>query len=295
MRNQVRIGLVGGIALAFVAQAGSAAAARIAGVGALPGVQTKVAGVLDAGVDKSGGETLDFVLTRVGATAPIKKYDVELTKQVHVIAVSDDFTTFIHRHVTRVAKDGHFRLTVAFPRPGLYHIYADSAPAGLGQQVLRFDLPVGGASAARQAAILDASGLEGFAGPYEVKFENLDLTAGEATQLVLHIEKNGRPAPDLKPFLGVAAHAVFIAADDLAYIHVHPMPILGMSGMPGMSGGDHGGHGDMARMAMMAPSASVAPDLALHVDPPKAGTYKLWVQFIGGRAVRTVPFVVAVK
>jgi hypothetical protein len=33
----------------------------------------------------------------------------------------------------------------------------------------------------------------------------------------------------------------------------------------------------------------------LHVQPPKAGTYKLWVQFIGGGKVRTVPFVVAVR
>lgn len=297
MRNLVRRGLIGGIALALGAATASAAPARIPGVNALPGVQTKVAGVLEADVDKKGGETLDFVLTRIGETAPFTKYNVELTKQAHVIAVSDDFTTFIHRHVTRVAKDGHFRLTIVFPRPGLYHIYADSAPAGLGQQVLRFDLPVGGAGAERRPPALEPTGLDSGDGAYAVKFDSLDLSAGEATRLVLHIEKNGRPATDLKPFLGVAAHVVFIAADDLAYIHVHPMPILGMSGMPAMSGGDHSGHGhgEMARMAMMAPSASVAPDLALHVEPPKVGAYKFWVQFIGGGAVRTVQFVVVVR
>lgn len=291
MRNLVRGGLIGGIALALGAATSSAAPARIPGVGALAGTQARVAGVLEADVAKSGGESLDFVFTRIGETKAITKYDVELTKQVHVIAVSDDFTTFIHRHVTRVAKDGHFRLTVAFPRPGLYHIYADATPTGLGQQVLRFDLPVGGAGAERHAAILDASDREGFAGPYEVEVESLDLTAGQGAPLVLHIRKNGRPAPDLKPFLGVAAHAVFIAAGDLAYIHVHPMPILGMSGKTAMSGGDHGGHGH----GRTAETARVSPDLAFHVEPPKAGAYELWVQFIGGGAVRTVQFVVVVQ
>ena len=36
------------------------------------------------------------------------------------------------------------------------------------------------------------------------------------------------------------------------------------------------------------------PTLSLHVTPPKPGRYALWIQFIGGTAVRTVPFVLAI-
>lgn len=84
---------------------------------------------------KSNSKALDFVLMPMGSAKPITKYDIELTKQLHVIAVSDDFKTFLHDHVTQAAKDGHLRLSMTFPHPGLYHVYADSTPTGLGQQV----------------------------------------------------------------------------------------------------------------------------------------------------------------
>jgi len=39
--------------------------------------------------------------------------------------------------------------------------------------------------------------------------------AGQEAQLTLHLLRDEKPAPDLAPFLGVAAHAVFIDASDL--------------------------------------------------------------------------------
>ena len=134
-----------------------------------------------------------------------------------------------------------------FPQPGLYHVYADSTPSGLGQQVLRFDLPVGTTEARRTPPGPGATNLEGTDGPYAIRFDGLDLTAGQETALTLHIEKEGRPAADLHPFLGVAAHAVFIDADDLSYLHAHAAPssvkpaapaasheMMGLGGMQGM-------------------------------------------------------------
>jgi hypothetical protein len=275
-------------------------------INALPDTQDSVTGKFAAKPGKGNSESLDFVLTRVGEGKAITKYDVELTKQLHVIAISDDFTTFLHDHVTQVAKDGHFRLNMAFPRPGLYHVYADSVPSGLGQQVLRFDLPIGTTQASRKAAGPRATGLAGSDGPYAVKFDALDLTAGREAALTLHIEKEGKPAADLHPFLGVAAHAVFIDTDDLSYLHVHATPAAatpaagavshemhGMEGhgMGGTLGDTHGGPGASA----MPASAAVGPDFSLHVKPAKAGNYVLWIQFIGDREIRTVGFGVAVK
>jgi len=43
--------------------------------------------------------------------------------------------------------------------------------------------------------------------------------AGQEAQLTLHLLRDKKPAPDLAPFLGVAAHAAFIDASDLTYIH----------------------------------------------------------------------------
>ena len=45
----------------------------------------------------------------------------------------------------------------------------------------------------------------------------------------------------------------------------------------------------------MPEGANVPADLELHIEPPRAGLYKLWIQFLGGGRVRTVPFVLAVR
>jgi hypothetical protein len=308
------------LAAAVVILGGSAlfaAAAILEGTNAFPSTQQSVAGRLTAAPGSGNSESLDFALMPVGEDKVITKYDVELTKQLHVIAISDDFTIFLHDHVTRAAKDGHFRLNMAFPQPGLYHVYADSTPSGLGQQVLRFDLPVGATPASQRPPGLRATGLEGTDGPYTVKFDGLDLTAGQEAELTLHIEKGGKPAMDLHPFLGVAAHAVFIDTDDLSYIHAHASPgptkpaagaashqMKGMEGMHEMHGmgGMHGMPGmsqmkgmDMAHTPTMPASAKVGSDLSLHVTPAKAGNYALWIQFMGEKEVRTVAFGVTVK
>ena len=41
--------------------------------------------------------------------------------------------------------------------------------------------------------------------------------------LNVNILKDGKPATDLHPYLGVPAHAVFLDAKDLSYVHTHPM------------------------------------------------------------------------
>src|SRR5689334_13619969 len=141
-----------GAAMAF------AAPGLLDGVNALPDTQQSVAGKLAATPGRNNSESLDFVLMRMGTGKPITKYDTELTKQHHVIAISDDFGTFLHDHVTQAARDGHLRLPMTFPNPGLYHIYADSTPSGLGQQVLRFDLPVGTTQTTRQSPNIAPTG-----------------------------------------------------------------------------------------------------------------------------------------
>jgi len=273
-----------------------AASEAIPGIYALPDHRPKVTGELRATPTTGNAVALDFVMRKTGTTTPLRKYDIELTKQLHVIAVSDDFASFLHEHVDHVAKDGHFRLTMSFPHPGRYHVYADGTPSGIGQQVLRFDLPVASTEAPRSPAPPEPSGLEGTDGTYTVKFDNLSLEAGKETMLELHILKGDQPARDVKPFLGVAAHAVFINTTDLLYVHVHATPLAGKtSGMGDMGAMAGREHMQMAPTKALRSSSVINPNLSLHVAPPESGIYKLWIQFTGGTQVRTVPFVVSVK
>ena len=167
----------------------------------------------------------------------------------------------------------------------MYHVYADAVPAGLTQQVLRFDLLVGEPTAASRDNLQPQRGdvLRSAAGPYTVELDASDLASGKETEVTMRILKDGHPAEDLAPYLGVPAHAVFIAAKDLAYVHAHAT-----AAQPGFDGhAGHGGHG-------AAGTAGVPSELTLHLSPPQPGTYALWVQFTGGDEVRTVPFVISV-
>jgi hypothetical protein len=98
----------------------------------------------------------------------------------------------------------------------------------------------------------------------------------------------GKPATDLEPYMGMAAHAVFVASDFTVFAHVHPdgsipmaaltladaslpttqdsssssMPGISMSGMPGMD----------------TPAAKLPADVSFPYGFPKAGAYRIFVQ-----------------
>ena len=302
---------------AAAAEPARSPAPALAGAYALPDGQPKVAAMLTATPkpgSQAGTQILDVAMTRLGTGQPVTRFETELSKQLHLIAVSGDLRTFVHEHGDKPDARGHFRVPMTFPHAGLWHVYADAVPAGLGQQVMRFDLDLGGAPGAQPAPTPQPTGLDGTDGRYGVRFDALDLRSGQEAELRLHLLRDGEPAPDVTPYLGVAAHAVFISAGDLAYVHAHAAPttapaaggtgaamkhdMTGMAGtdMPGMGHEGGGGHGGMPGMggAPMRAGAKVTPDLTLHVRAPKAGTYLLWLQFMAGGQVRTVPFVVAV-
>ncbi len=116
------------------------AAETLTGAYALPDGRPRVRATLVATPGRSGVEMLDIAMTQLGKQHPVAKYETELSKQLHIIAISSDFRTFVHEHADRPATNGHFRVAVPLPRPGLYHIYADGVPSGIGQQVMRFEL-----------------------------------------------------------------------------------------------------------------------------------------------------------
>jgi len=285
----------------------------LTGTYALPDGQPKVDATLVATPGRGGAETFDIAMTALGQQRPSMRYETELSKQLHVIAVSIDFRTFVHEHADRPAANEHFRVAMRLPRPDRYHVYADAAPSGIGQQVMRFELDAGGAPA-QQPAEPVPSPLEAADGRYAARFDRFELRAGQESQLGLRLLRDGKPAPDVTPFLGVAAHAVFINSADLTYVHVHATPAAapgtGGTGAPmqrdfaGTTTAPTVGHQGTAGMEMpdggaMPPplrlGARVPPDLTLHVLAPKAGTYLLWIQFTAGGKVRTMPFVVAVS
>ncbi|MBD8067223.1 hypothetical protein IC608_17275 [Devosia sp. PTR5] len=314
-------------------------AETVEGVFALPGAEEAVSGEMTVTETGPLSRGLELVFADKGTSERIDRFDVELTQELHILAVDDALTTLVHRHVEHAAEDGTFASELSFPHPGLYHIFTDAVPSGKGQQVLRFDVEVGEAQPAlsgeQRAEALKTGedhSRQSSSNAYTVTLDSSGLTAGEEGIISLSVEKDGKPATDIEPYLGVAAHAVFVRAEDLAYVHAHAMA----NGAQTMAhGDDHGGtaghethdkamsedHQGMEGMSTDMPASeddvnsadashdmsgmdhatgsgeagAVSPEMSVHVTPPAEGVYALWIEFIGGGEVQTVPFTVDVS
>ena len=143
MISRARPLLVAATLLSTVSPVGAAVVER-PGVFALQGGTARVAMHLTV---ERGASPLDARLdvwaTGPGSNAAITRYEVEHTKKIHLIVVSDDLGTFMHVHPALTG--GHFIETLRVPRAALYHVFADVTPTGDGQQVFRFDVPFGSA------------------------------------------------------------------------------------------------------------------------------------------------------
>ena len=221
-------------------------------------------------------EHLDLWMTEPGKPEPIRSFQVEMTKKLHMIIVSSDFKSFIHDHPA-LEPDGHLRVTEKFPAAGTYLVYADALPNQLNHQVFRFQVDVGAPSSGPRT--LPPTGMGVQVGPYEVDLSSVRLHAGTMSMLDVNILKDGKPATDLHPYLGVPAHAVFLNANDLSYVHVHPMS---MDQMMDMSA-------EPPPMPENGPSPS---EMMLHLALRETGPYKLWLQFRGGSSLYVAEFTI---
>jgi len=265
--------------------AASLAASPLVGQWALPNGKPLAAAEMRVTQLPDGRTSLDIFETTGQMTAPIRAYDVDMTKLMHMIVISDDFAQFMHVHPTFDPKTGHFTQVVRLEDSHRYYVYADAEPRGLGQQVFRFSLQPGTRATTQEAArpAFTPSPLAVAAGPYQVALAKTTLAAGKPQTIAVTITRSGRPATDLHPYLGAAAHAVFIDTTTLAYVHVHPT----VAGAPEMDM-------DMPGMHMDSP-AQAGPHMNMHVGALAAGSYKLWLQFEAGSALYVAPFTLAVR
>jgi hypothetical protein len=268
----------------------SVAASPIAGSFALQGGTPKANGYLLA--TQIGSDPLlrriDTWMTPTGSTAALRSYENDMTKYLHMIVVSDDFRTFLHVHPV-LGSDGHFLLDQRFPAAGRYYVYADAHPAGIGHQVFRYALDIGGAATEVQRDLSERSTSRNV-GPYTVTISTATLTADGKTPLVVHVTENGKPASDLHPYLGALAHAVFLNAEDLSYVHAHPMPLTAANIESLKSAA-----AEPMEPKPMPDTATSAPDMLLHAELREAGTYKLWLQFRGASKLYVAPFIITAR
>jgi hypothetical protein len=149
-----------------------------------------------------------------GFGAPIRAFDVEHEKRMHLIVVRRDLTRFQHLH-PRMEPDGTWKATVAALSPGSYRVFADFKADE--RHTLGADLFVPGGATSEPLA---AGSSTATAGRYRVSISAPTLTAGVESQLRFRVTLAGRPVA-VGRYLGARGHLVILREGDVAYLHNH--------------------------------------------------------------------------
>ena len=113
------------------------------------------------------------------------------------------------------------------------------------------------------------------------------LVAGRASWFRFRVDdRDGTPARDVIPYMGMAGHAVFLSHDRAVFAHVHPtgsVPMAALALVDEAAGVDpHAGH-------HMAPDP-LPPEIAFPYACPRATDYRIFVQFRRGDVIETAIF-----
>jgi hypothetical protein len=195
-------------------------------------------------------DELRFSIRGAGG-APVRDFEVEHDKRMHLIVVRRDGRGFQHLH-PRLDAGGTWSVPITLPDAGAYRVFADFKHDGEAR-TLAADLTVDGTARYRPlpepAVVADAG--EG----YEVRLNAGRVHTGRELALDFGVTRDGG-AVETEPYLGARGHLVALRQGDLAFLHVHP---------------------DEDSLAFMA-------------EFPSAGRYRLYLQFKHEGRVHTAEF-----
>ncbi|MGQ0847393.1 MAG: hypothetical protein ACT4QF_25015 [Sporichthyaceae bacterium] len=234
----------------------------------LPGLAVAERGYTLAPLDSTlgRGEGVEFAFTVAGPDGTATTdFATTHEKQMHLIVVRRDLTRFQHLHPERDAA-GVWRTPVDLSEAGAYRVFADFAPAALGETVtLGSDVFVSGdyvaAEPSNPSTVWTAEG-------YTVDLSGLPRAGSEA-ELSFTVRRDGVEVRDLEPYLGAFGHLVSLREGDLAYLHTHPSQEV-------------------------AQDRSGGPAVRFATTFPTAGRYRLYLNFAHAGIVRTAEFTVVV-
>lgn len=122
------------------------------------------------------------------------------------------------------------------------------------------------------------------------------LVANAAMVFKFRVEdKDGNPAKDMEPYMGMAGHAEFVSSDMSVFAHIHPAGSASMAALDLANGTPAAGavaaEGSMpSGMAMAMPTGALEPEVTFPYGFPKAGEYRIFVQIKRGGQVETGVF-----
>ncbi len=102
------------------------------------------------------------------------------------------------------------------------------------------------------------------------------------------LDRDGKPAADMQPYLGMAGHAAFVKTDGSTFAHTHPN---GSAAMPAvmLANGEAADMGPMSGMDMPG-DEPISPTVEFPYGFPSPGRYRVFIQMKHGSTVETGVF-----
>jgi hypothetical protein len=122
------------------------------------------------------------------------------------------------------------------------------------------------------------------------------LAANTAMVFKFKVEdKDGNPAKDVEPYMGMAGHAEFVSSDMSVFAHIHPAGSASMAALELANAGPAAvvaavGGSMPNGMAMPVAAGPLEPEVSFPYGFPKAGEYRIFVQIKRAGQVETGVF-----
>jgi hypothetical protein len=220
---------------------------------------------------RPGGKGRVHLVVRHPATgAKVRTFETVHERIFHLFVVSRDLEYFSHVHPV-LQRNGGLDVDITVPRPGPYQLIADFLPAGGPSQLVQRAFVTagytGGLGTVPQLSLdLEAKvdhGVRVVLIPPDRRARREQLLTFEMTNAA-----TGAPITDLEPYLGATGHLLVASADLSTVFHSHPVAEV---------------------------SSHSGPRTVFQALLPRAGMYRLWMQFQRGGRVSTVSFTIPIE
>jgi hypothetical protein len=125
---------------------------------------------------------------------------------------------------------------------------------------------------------------------------NAPLVANTAMVFKFKVEdKDGNPAKDIEPYMGMAGHAEFVSSDMSVFAHIHPAGSVSMAALELANASPAAGAAAVDGrapngMAMPMATRPLESEVSFPYGFPKAGEYRIFVQVKRAGHVETGAF-----
>lgn len=276
------------VALGVAVLAAAACGSSSSGVQAptIPAARTfQLAGFQPAGPVTAGKQTTVSFTIDQPSGAPLTAYRKGAGPHtgVHLIMVSSDLGTIIHRHPP-IGAAGKLTQSVVFPSPGRYRVVVDAYPRLTGPQrnfqLFRWIRVGDGKSPKPEPLFGRTVTVDGYR--FTLHGSPRLRAIQPAFLTITAHDPQGRPV-SFTPWYGALAHAIFFRKGSLDYFHTHVCS-------PGASGCT-----SVLGASKVTGSSSTLGKLTVGVLVPVPGIWRLFLQAKADGHVLTAPFALRVR